>query len=641
MRPSKLSTNPGSPRRSNVAALLLLAPLFAAPFAPRAAHAQAKTEAEKPAVFCDQMRAVLLVEQQLSEAKAFENPVKRIAVMVSGADLLWPHQEERARAVFAEAFELASAHFREKGDEVRREPSRPDSPALGVRLADQRFVVLRAVGRRDAAWARTLAERAAEETRLEAEKKGKNRDSASRLTSEKLLMLAESLLPKELPAALSLARLSYRETATSFLPRFLYKLAEVDRRAADALYQEALAAYAARDLEELLHLSSYPFALRAAVGPVSGLYNVPQVFAASPALQRQFVATLLRRAGQRLAALERQPVRDEHATGRSEAETAYAVMLMLEAHYAPRDAAETARIAELKTQAAALLNAARQERAASYLKRDLGGGPPPQWVDNFDATVEQAQRHTTQERRDRFTALAIMSAPQGVKLEKVEAALQKVGDAGTRRQLSDWLYFSRAQHALKDGDLEGARKLAGRVAALDESALLSLEIAAEGLKRFADRQRADEILAAVYGAARVAPDTEAKARALIGVAHLYAKFDYVRGAEVLGEAVKTVNLLAEPDFSAAVLHRKVQGKDYSSFTSHPVPGFNLENAFRELGPHDFEGALAVARRLEDKHLLALATNALSARCLEEAPPDVPKSKETKPKKEGATGSKKS
>jgi hypothetical protein len=563
--------------------------------------------------------------------------------MVGGADLLWPHQEERARSLFAEAFELASAHFKEKGDEVRREMGRADSkvPGLTVRLPDQRFVVLRAVARRDAAWARRLAERAAEETRLDAEKKGKTGDSASRLTSEKLLMLAESLLPNELPTALSLARLSYRGTATSFLPRFLYKLAEVNRRAADALYQEALAAYAARDLEELLHLSSYPFALRAAVGPVSGFYNVPQGFAPSAALQREFVTALLRRTGRSLDAAEKQPVRDERLTGRSEAETAYAVVLMLESVYAPRNAAESARIAGLKTQAAALLNAARQERAASYLKRDLGSGPPPQWVDNFDATIEQAQRHATPERRDRFTALAIMSAPQGVKLEKVEGALQKVGDAETRRQLSDWLYFSRAQHALKGGDLGEAHRLAERVAALDESALLSLEIAAEGLKRFADKQRADEILARVYGVARVAPDTEAKARALLGVAHLYAKFDYVRGAEVLGEAVKTVNLLAEPDFSTAVLHRKVQGKDYSSFTSHPVPGFNLENAFRELGPHDFEGALAVARRLEDRHLRALATNALSARCLEEAPPDVPKSKGTPPKKKGASGAKKS
>jgi hypothetical protein len=229
-----------------------------------------------------------------------------------------------------------------------------------------------------------------------------------------------------------------------------------------------------------------------------------------------------------------------------------------------------------------------------------------------------------------------------VKLERVEGALQKVEDAETRRQLSDWLYFSRAQYALKDGELEEANRLAGRVGALDQSALLSLEIAAEGLKRFADKQRADEILAGVYGAARKAPDTEAKARALLGVAHLYAKFDYVRGAEILGEAVKTVNLLAEPDFSTAVLHRHVQGKHFSSYTSHTVPGFNLENAFRELGPHDFEGALAVARRLEDKHLRALATNALSARCLEEAPPpDVPKSKETPPPKKSASGSKKS
>ena len=635
MTPSRPSTEPSALRRLTAFAPLLAA-LFCAAHATPAAHAQAKQEAEKPSIFCDQTRALLLVGEQLSEAKMFENPVKRIAIMVSGADLLWPHREEQARAIFAEAFELASAHFREKGDEWRRDKGRPDSklPGLTIQLPDQRFVVLRVVARRDAAWARRLAERAAEETRRDAEKK--RASSFDRMvTAQKLLSLAETLLQSDLPTALSIARLSFGGEASSFLPRFLYRLAEVDRDAADKLYRDALNAYAGRETKSLLHLSTYPFALRIGIGPVSGAYAVPQGFGANPVLQRQYVAALLQRVVGRLAAFEKMPPPDESVTGRSEAELIYAALLVLESVYVSRDAAESARITELKTQAAALLNADRQRRAATYSQREFAESLKRERVDNFDETFENAQRHADPERRDQMTMMAVVSAVPGVSLEKLENAVHKVNDVETRRQLSNWLYFTRSQRALKDGELDEATRLAGRVGALDEGALLYLEIAAEGLKRFADRQRADEILGGVYKAAQKAPETEAKARALLGIAHLYAKLDYLRGAEVLSEAMKTVNLLTEPDFSGAVLHRMLQGKTFSMYTVHPVPGFNLENAFRELGPYDFEGALDIACKLDDKHLRAIAVNALSARCLEESQPPPKPGKQAPPSRKSA------
>jgi hypothetical protein len=104
---------------------------------------------------------VALVGEQLSEAKAFADPVKRISVMTRAAGMLWPRERAQARAVFTEAFELVSRHYRECGDEVRQEQSRPDSklPGLVVQLPDQRFIVLRAIAVRDAAWARELAAR--------------------------------------------------------------------------------------------------------------------------------------------------------------------------------------------------------------------------------------------------------------------------------------------------------------------------------------------------------------------------------------------------------------------------------------------------------------------------------------------------
>ncbi|MCA1634956.1 MAG: hypothetical protein LC802_15025 [Acidobacteria bacterium] len=581
--PSTLILKPSALRL--LIALALLSPAAARP---QVARQRAKREAEKPAVFCDQTRALLLVGEQLSEAKSFENPVKRIAVMIGAGNLLWDGRVS----------------------------------GLSVQLPDQRFVVLKAVARRDAAWARKLAERAAEETRAEADKEAGAKGGARRQTSDKLLTLALTLLPTDVPSALAVARLSLQEQPLFFLPHFFYKLAEVDRNAADAFYSEALQIYAGRNTESLLYLSAYPFALRRTIGPVSAwnYYAPPEGFAGRPELQRRYVEALLRLADARLRALAEQPASDGRPRLHSEGEQILTALLTLEALDGARDAALLERVVSLRGQAAALLAADAQRRASTDSQQTLSPVSGSERGDSFDESFERAERVPDVDRRDAMRARAIMSAQPSVSLEKLESAMLKISDAETRRQLSNWLYFSRAQQASKDGLPDEATKLAERVEALDERALLLLGIAEEGLKKMNDKQRADELLGTVIRAARKAPETEAKARALLGAAHLYTNFDYMRGAEVLDEAIKTVNQLPEPDFSNAVLHRALQGKNFSTFRAHTVPGFNLENAFRELGPHDFEGALAVARKLDDNHLRALAVNALSARCLEESPP---------------------
>src|SRR5215207_4942348 len=152
-------------RRAQAAALVVLS--FA--LQPSAARAQktapadgATPAADRPAPACDAERALQLVREQLSEAKAFANGAKRVAVMARAADLLWPFDEAQARAVFAEAFELASAHYREHGQEVSvRKSSRGDASMPGVTymVPDPRVVVIRAVARRDPAWAQKLSAR--------------------------------------------------------------------------------------------------------------------------------------------------------------------------------------------------------------------------------------------------------------------------------------------------------------------------------------------------------------------------------------------------------------------------------------------------------------------------------------------------
>jgi hypothetical protein len=593
---------------------------------------ESPTKETQARVFCDTARAVSLVETQLSEAKAFADPLKRIGVMTRAADLLWPYERETARAVFSDAFDLASVYFRERGDETRRDKGRADSKLSGItiQLPDQRFVVIRAIARHDSQWARELALRAADETRAEAEKENAAAEGERRPVGEKLLGFAETLLPTDFQTALSIARTTFRDPATMYLPQFIYAVAKLDRGAADAFYKDALAAYADRDTTSLLYLSTYPFALNYPIlSSLSYVFSVkPEGFAGDPVLQQQYVAVFLRLVERRLAALAQQPPPDAKPYSQSEPEITYLSLRAIEFKYGARQPELLERIAALEGQAVVLLSPEQQRSLVPGTQRDAGDSP---FVggDRFDELLKQAERQTDPDMRDSRITSAIIAVGETALLEKVEDAARKISDAETRRQVLNWLYFVRAQGAVRSGALDDARKLAEHVEALDERAMLFLEIADGGLKRAGDRVRAEELLDAVVAAAGKAPETETKARALLGVAYLYTKLDRQRAVEVAGEAVKTINRLQDPDLGAAFLMRRIQGRSFGLYMSHTVPGFKLENSFRELGALDFESALSAAGDLSDKYQRALAVISLTSKCLEDSAAKPSKTKQNR------------
>ncbi len=79
------------------------------------------------------------------------------------------------------------------------------------------------------------------------------------------------------------------------------------------------------------------------------------------------------------------------------------------------------------------------------------------------------------------------------------------------------------------------------------------------LKRFNDRRRAGEILETALAVALKAWHTNEKARALLGITHLYSSFDRLRAFEVADEAIKTINYLGKPDFSRTSIIQRVLG----------------------------------------------------------------------------------
>src|SRR6185503_18588151 len=154
-------------------------------------NAQKKTTSS----LCTRDNAIDTTKQQILITRTFDNPVQRIAVLLRGADLLWPHEQEKSLAAFMEAFDLAVQNFKEKGDQTERASSSKVSAV--IQLPDQRFKVISALAKRDPARARKLSEQMLlDDARDVADKSGPE-DQSKRLTADKLLRMAFDLAPTD------------------------------------------------------------------------------------------------------------------------------------------------------------------------------------------------------------------------------------------------------------------------------------------------------------------------------------------------------------------------------------------------------------------------------------------------------------
>jgi len=582
-----------------------------------ATQAQKKTESVPASSLCNQESALEIIAQQTDATKTFDDRIQRIAVLVSAADLLWPYQLEKARATFTEAFDLGEQEFKDKGDVISRE-----GKALFAPKPDQRFTVINAIAKRDLVWARRLMEQMLTESASEAKDSPTKNPLQETGTAQKLLQMAVSLVDSDQTAALSFAGSSLRYPATLFLPLFLYRLAALNRPGADAFYQDALRAYANAPMEQFLYLSSYPFGNDREAGEMPGytIYKLPDAFAPSPALQRQFVQILLRRAQQ----LIDNPAEPAPGRALSEPGQFWLALTNLEKQIA----ASLPDLAPAAEQARGAAYAQLPQNAQRRVAQTIAARNAPK--KSFDEQVEAAEKNPNVDKRDQQLLFALIGSESAAEtLDRVLAVVDKISDSDVRQPLLNWLYFDRAQRAVKDKKLDEARKLAGNVQELDQRAHLYLRIAEESLKQNPDQNQAQEMLEEVVAAAAKAPVTLVRARVQLGVAHLYSRLDMNRAIALMGEAVKTINQMEQPDFSVQYVTRKIEGKQFSSYANFNTPSFTPETAFAELGKLDFDGMLSQASNLSNKPLRAKTTLALIKPCLKALPPPAKGKKKSK------------
>jgi hypothetical protein len=571
--------------------------------------------AATPASTCSRDAALEIIQRQIDLSKTIDDDVKRLTVMLRAANLTWLYDQAKARATFADAFELATRNFKEKGDKNTYDGR------LIVQGIDRRYQVIAAIGKRDSTWARKLLKQILDEETQEAANKAAKDSPQAYRTGEKILGLANSLASSDQTAALALARNSLAYPAGIQLPFFLFNLSEASRTAADQFYLEALNAYAHAPMSEFLYLSSYPFAQPREIGemPMYTIYRVPAELAPNPSLERAFVTTLLSRTRE----LIQNPASSTPATSTrlSDASQIFMSLSRLEALTATSLPDLSGALSEAKGNIFSLLSQAEQQKTGDTLT------VPPKKT--FDEKIEAADKLANADLREARIGQAILDAAETESLEKLEAAATKLDDLKLRSQIMSLAYFYRAQKAIKDKNIEESRRLAAKVEEPDQRAYLYAQIATESLKQTKNDTEVREMLEDVLQAVAKAPDSEVKARAMLVAVHLYSTIDPSRAVSLLGDVIKTINHLESIDLSGDRINKKVEARGFATYRTLQTPGFSPENVFREMGKLDFDGTLYVASNLTDKSLRAMTTLALADQCMKDLPPP-PKPKQTKP-----------
>jgi len=567
-----------------------------------------KTAPAPKSSLCTRDNALETINQQILTSRTLDDQVRRISVLIRSADLLWPYQKQKSIATFNEAFELASQNFKEHGDVVNRASN--SQFAARIPLPDQRFKVITALAKHDPAAARKLSEQATQADLEAIEQNGDANPELRRKLAEKILTVAAGLIETDPAGAANFARTSFQYTATLQLPGFLYSLAKNNRGVADALYADALAAYGGKPMDQFLYLSSYPFGNNREAGEMPGytFYRVPDGFVPNVALQRAFTEKLLSRAQLTLESPEEAAL----AYRWSELSQIWLALTRLEKQIGSSlpDLAEPA--IQTRDKVFASLSVANQNKTSGLIN---GENKPQQ---SFDEVVENAEKMTDVARRDMILTNAVQAA-KDQPIERLLSVIEKISDEGVRGPLTNWLYFFRSQSLTREKKFDEARALAAKVNELDQRVYLFSQIAEALIKNEEDQTKIREMLDEIATATSKAPNTIVTARTVLALANLYAKIDTTRSIEQLGNAVKVINAMENPDFSQQFVMIKIEGKNFGSYASFQTPGFNPETAFAAISKLDFDGTLSQSTNFSEKSLRSLTTLAVVEPCLLQAP----------------------
>jgi hypothetical protein len=554
---------------------------------------------------CNADFARLLVEQQVNDAKTIEETDKRIKILLRAADFLWKFEEETARKYFAEAFQVAVERFKEKGFESKN---------LGkggfTLLPDLRMEVVRAIARKDGEWAKRLSEQLLQEFEKSVEER-KNPFDKTREIQTLLEIARENAKTNPNLSQYLFARVM-RYPLDFHWYAALFSVAAENKSMADALYVQLLQNYQNETPRRMLFLSAYPFAAQRIFGVDKYQYGSmpPDALQPNPNLQRQFLQTFFRRIGTFTANSD-----NLNAPTESYQLPESAIMVSALQEIEPIVVQNFPNLIEslalAKSQASSVLNedAAKslESKQKTYQNFNVG----------FDEKLKLLEEaNAVGKLLDQQIVNLVFNAKKEEEFKKLESWVEKIKEEKTREQTTAYYYFKRSETARKDRRFDDAKRFALKVPEIEFRATLFFELASEQLKNVTDAASVLETLSDVSKMARSSDDSSAKAQVLLGLAFRYEKANHTIALTELGEAIRVINSLENPDIFADYMTRQISGTGFIFLASFSTTGFNMEKTFEEISKKDFELSLANARNLNDKYFRTIAVLAVAKNCIQ-------------------------
>jgi len=568
---------------------------------------------EEP-VACNEEFAKFLVEQQVAESKSVEETDKRIRILIRAADFLWRYDQPTAREYLTEAFKVAGDRFSEKGFEKRDNKGLTTQLPKGLttQLPDYRFDVIKAIASKDSEWAKRLIDQLLKEyEKAAADRSGGDRN---RELDDVLRIAVDSV--KINPA---LSRHLFRRAMAHPLDFHwlwtLFSVARANSQMADELYGELLSNYSDATPRKILFLSAYPFASARTFGIDKFQFgaSVPETLTPNRNLQLRFIDLFLRRAVSYASDPRNLEVVPEQ--GRSH-EAIYIMTTLgeLEPIIVRDFPSLIQKLSEARGAANGMLSDQMRKDAADREEQNeaLGYG--------FERRLKELEKADSEGKLTDYMIVSLVTWGEKGKTEEqfkqIEPWLDKIGEQSAREGTINYFWFLRTTLAVKEGRLDDAEKFAKKVPEVEHRAILFFNIAEKQLKNLNDAATVYQTLRDVGKLAEQAEDSVEKARVLFGLVNQYLKVNPGFAMQELSDAVKVVNRIERPDLLSTGVTRHIIGKKFSFSAAFSMPGYDLENTFREMGKNNFEMSLSNAKSLDDKYLRTIAVLAVAKNCVD-------------------------
>ncbi len=274
------------------------------------------------------------------------------------------------------------------------------------------------------------------------------------------------------------------------------------------------------------------------------------------------------------------------------------------------------RFAEARSQATSLLTDEMQKSMTDREKTDEISAL------SFDERLKRVEK--ADEEGKLTDAMIVNLVTWGDKTEAqfraLEPWLDKLKEERVKIASTSYFLFLRAKLAIKEKRFDDAERHAKKVPEVEHRSVLAFETAEEQLKNVNDAALAYQTLNEVAKLVRTTENSATKAKILLGLTYQYEKINHGFALEELGEAIRVINRMKDPDLFSTSVIRQIVGKTFAHYAMYSIPGYDLESTLRNISKNDYDLGLSNARSLDDKYLRTIAVLAVAKNCVESAKP---------------------